>query len=136
MRVGDAVSVGLVQVANGGGGPLVIERVQLHDGRGFALLGAAVDEGRGAVGAVRGWPPTGRHLAPARGHRLAAHETVDLVIGLRAERAGDLTAEGVDVLYHRTILGVRVELRGHVGVWIGACARDRDANCNPPSKPD
>jgi hypothetical protein len=39
------------------------------------------------------------------------------------------------VLYHRTILGVAVKLRDHVGVWIGACARNGSANCNPPSPP-
>ena len=136
MRVGNAISVGLADVANRGDGPLVIDSVRLHDGNGFTLLGAAVDAGTGAVGAVRGWPPGGRTLVPARGHRVGAHQRVDLLVGLRAERAGDLTADGVDVLYHRTVLGVTLKLRDHVGIWIGACARRADENCNPPSRPD
>lgn len=136
MRVGSAISVGLADVANRGDGPLVIDGVRLHHGSGFTLLGAAVDSGRGAVGAVHGWPPGGRTLVPARGHRVAAHHRIDLLVGLRADRAGDLTAEGVDVLYHRTVLGIAVKLRDHVGIWIGACARPADERCNPPSRPD
>jgi hypothetical protein len=135
-RVGQTLSVGLADIDNGTSRPLVIDRVQLHRAVGLTLLGAAVDAGSGAVGMLRGWPPTGRRLVPARGHRVPAHRRIDLVIGLLADRPGDDGAEGVDVLYHRRILGVTLKLRDHIGVWIGVCARRGNANCNPPSAPE
>jgi hypothetical protein len=135
LRVGGVLDVGTMRIENRGGGPLWLDDIRLHRPDGLTLVGALVTPGNAAIGSAYGWPPpTKAKLVQARGYRIPAHSDVDLVIGLRAAQPGTWTVEGVDVFYHRRILGVTLKLRDHVGEWIGACARatKRQPRCTPP----
>ena len=138
LRVGTVLAVGEGGVANHSSRPLTIDRITLHDARGLTLVGALVARGNAAVGALYGWPPhSAAHFFPARGYRVPPHSEVDLVIGVSANHAGQFIDHGVDVSYHRRVVGVTLKLRDHVGAWLGVCARRTAAQprCAPPSMP-
>jgi hypothetical protein len=138
LRIGSVFDTGLMQVENHGRTPLTIDEIRLHRPDGLALVGALATPRNPVIGSAHGWPPPSPvHLVPARGYRVPAHGLVNLVIGLRAVRPGSLRVEGVDVLYHRSIFGVTLKLRDHVGVWVGVCARRTavQPSCDPPPFP-
>jgi hypothetical protein len=135
LRVGGVLDAGTMRIENHGGGPLWVDDTRLHRPDGLTLVGALVTSGNAAIGSANGWPPpTKAKLVQARGYRIPVRSDVDLVVGFRATQPGTWSVEGVDVLYHRRILGVTLKLRDHIGEWIGVCARATKGQprCTPP----
>jgi hypothetical protein len=133
-RVGRTFAVEMGPVPNDSGRPLVIDDVRLHDASGAALTGVLAAHASAGVGASHGWPPKSSvRLEPVSGFRIPPHDEADLVVGIRPTRAGDVVVHGVDLLYHRRILGVAVRFHDHIGIRVALCARHttREPHCTP-----
>jgi hypothetical protein len=134
-RLGRTFAVEMGPVPNDSGRPLVVDEVRLHGADGAALTGVLAAHANAGVGATHGWPPkTTVKLQSVRGFRIPPHAEADLVVGIRPTRTGNVGVHGVDLLYHRRILGVTVRFRDHIGIRVALCARHttREPRCTPP----
>jgi hypothetical protein len=141
LHAGRPIAAGLYDLRNNGGRAIEIEKVSLgHHTKGLHFL-AALALKRGPIAALEtGFPPTlvenRSDLRPAEGLILREHDTVQLVIGLRADAPGSYRLEGLVVEYRVLVAGRHgLRYRQTMGGLTTMClegAPPKRPQCKPP----
>jgi hypothetical protein len=127
---------------NKGGRAIEIEKVSLaNHTKGLHFLAALTLKTGPAVALTTGFPPASvenrSDLRPAEGLVLRGHETVLLVIGLRADAPGSYRLEGLVVEYRVRFAGRNgLRYRQTMGGLTAMClegAPPQRPHCKPPS---